>query len=286
MSNRFLVPGVSLAAGVLLVVGVGGTASAGQGFTVTKSTGDYFSKRYEVRIEAERPAPAWTRMLSIKGRGVREKVDVRPGYWSQTIKKRLTPGAYRLRYIETNPATTTGRAWVPSECAWTPTAQTGWEVTRQVDTYLMVDGQRRRTTTGSLTCGEGVWTYRGTYQYAEYQTHPYWYPADEWEMDYGKSESWRDFQYDGQVTLSRVGGGSKTVTIGERTIQVRRVNGAWVSKREARAISIGMPMARVHEIFGTAGRSGLNSAGFSVRHYDDWITIGYSNGRVQSIQRY
>lgn len=68
--------------------------------------------------------------------------------------------------------------------------------------------------------------------------------------------------------------------------RVRAVNGADVTRREANAVRIHMPMSRVHRIFGTSGVRHMRAEGFETREYDDWVFIGYVNGRVNSIQTY
>ncbi len=66
---------------------------------------------------------------------------------------------------------------------------------------------------------------------------------------------------------------------------VRARNGNDVTRREAHAIDPGDSMARVTQVFGTAGSLQIKGAsGIQVRLYDGWVMIGYLNGRVNSIQ--
>ena len=102
-------------------------------------------------------------------------------------------------------------------------------------------------------------------------------------FDLGNKVTVDDISSDTPLQLTSA---KKTIYKSVKTKVVKARNGAGVTAREARAIRVGMSKSEVHRIFGTSGTQMMKADGFETREYDDWVYIGYVNGRVNSIQRY
>ncbi len=278
MKTRSTMAAITIGATTIALLAVPTIAqAAAPGFSISVNTGDHFSKKYETYVytSLRTDRSRYDTSLLIKGNGVTKRY----GDPANVNGLTLRPGRYTAKLIAVIPPTMSSYAFNPNECRWRTATQTPWAYTENG-----WDTTRTRTTTGAMTCVSDA-TYTAPRMYTETQSRQS--VGDPWKAHY-TNEYWDDpiYDRDDAITMKRPHGRTSTLVIGRRTFTVKPVNGDWVSHREARAIRIGMPMSQVHHILGTAGRSGLKASGFSVRHYDGTLTIGYSNGTVDSIQRY
>ena len=131
------------------------------------------------------------------------------------------------------------------------------------------------TASGTVSCGSSRYgyQYRGDFMFTRPQSY----------FDLGNKVTVDDISSDTPLQLTSA---KKTIYKSVKTKVVKARNGAGVTAREARAIRVGMSKSEVHRIFGTSGTQMMKADGFETREYDDWVYIGYVNGRVNSIQRY
>lgn len=92
------------------------------------------------------------------------------------------------------------------------------------------------------------------------------------------------------TVVTRLGAAPKRLDRRSVTFTVKARNSRFVTRREARAIRVGMTQQQVARIFGSSGQEDITSPAYEGRRYEaDYrsldIYIGYLNGRVNSIQR-
>lgn len=128
---------------------------------------------------------------------------------------------------------------------------------------------------GTVTCGSKRYgySYSGAFAFTRPQSY----------FDLGNKVTLDDLSSDTPLALKT---SKKLVYKSVKTKTVKAKNGSDVTPREARSVRVGMSQTEVHRIFGTSGQQMMKASGFETREYDDWVYIGYVNGRVNSIQRY